>query len=53
MVLGYLGFESLLYGFLPALVSVPYNAVQGVCGVVLATVAILFLKRIPSLSARL
>ena len=34
MVLGYLAFESVLYGFLPSLVNVPLNLVQAVAGIV-------------------
>ena len=33
MVVGYLAFESLLYGFVPSLANVPANGVQGVAGV--------------------
>ena len=35
MVLGYFLFEGILYGFIPSLVNVPANAVQGVAGLVL------------------
>ena len=35
MVLGYLAFETLLYGFLPSLPNVLPNALQGVAGLVL------------------
>ena len=35
MVLGYLVFESFLYGFLPSLANVPANAVQGAAGILL------------------
>lgn len=34
MIGGYLLFESFLYGFIPSLVNVPANAVQGVAGIV-------------------
>ena len=40
MVIGYLLFESILYGFMPSLVNVPANAVQGVFGIVIATILI-------------
>ena len=33
MIAGYLLFESILYGFLPSLVNVPANAVQGALGI--------------------
>lgn len=36
MVGGYLLFETVLYGFAGAVVSVPFNALQGVVGLVLA-----------------
>ncbi len=35
MVVGYFLFEGFLYGFLPSLVNIPANAMQGVCGLVL------------------
>ncbi len=34
MILGYLLFESALYGFVPALAGVPFNAVQALLGLV-------------------
>ena len=34
MVLGYFVFEGFLYGFVPSLVNIPANAVQGVAGIV-------------------
>ncbi len=40
MVVGYLLFESVLYGFIPSLVNVPANAVQGVFGIVIGTILI-------------
>lgn len=33
MILGYYLFEGVLYGFLPSLVNIPANAVQGAAGV--------------------
>lgn len=38
MVGGYLLFETVLYGFAGAIVSVPFNALQGVVGLVLALI---------------
>lgn len=35
MVFGYYAFEGILYGFIPALVSLPVNAIQGIVGLVL------------------
>ena len=40
MVAGYLVFEGFLYGFVPSLVNVPANAVQGVAGIVLGMVLV-------------
>ena len=40
MVLGYLLFESCLYGFVPSLINVPANLVQGVAGLLFGTVLI-------------
>ncbi len=40
MVLGYLVFESALYGFMPSLVNVPANAVQGAAGLLFGMVLI-------------
>ena len=40
MVLGYLVFESALYGFGPSLVNVPANAVQGIAGLILGCLLI-------------
>ena len=37
MILGYWVFEGFLYGFLPSLANIPANAVQGVAGIVTAT----------------
>ena len=38
MIGGYLAYESVLYGFGAAVVSVPFNALQGAAGIVLAMV---------------
>ena len=35
MTVGYYVFEGLLYGFLPSLVNIPANAIQGVAGFVI------------------
>ena len=40
MVVGYLLFEGILYGFAPSLVNVPANAVQGIAGLVLGCVLV-------------
>lgn len=38
MILGYFLFEGVLYGFVPSLVNIPANAVQGVAGIVIGVV---------------
>lgn len=45
MILGYLLFEGVLYGFVPSLVNIPANAVQGVTGVVIGVVLITFFEK--------
>ncbi len=36
MVLGYFLYEGILYGFIPSLVNIPFNAIQGAVGLVVA-----------------
>lgn len=38
MILGYFLFEGFMYGFVPSLVNIPANAIQGVAGLVLGTI---------------
>ena len=38
MILGYFVFEGLLYGFIPSVVNIPANGVQGVAGVIIGIV---------------
>ena len=45
MVLGYFVFEGFLYGFIPSLVNIPANGVQGVAGVIIGVVLIKFLEK--------
>ena len=40
MILGYYGFEGFLYGFGPALVNIPANAIQGIAGLILGCMLI-------------
>lgn len=40
MVLGYFVFEGFLYGFMPSVVNIPANAVQGVAGIIIGIVLI-------------
>jgi uncharacterized membrane protein len=35
MVAGYFIFEGFLYGFAPSAVNIPFNAVQGICGLII------------------
>lgn len=46
MILGYFIFEGVLYGFAPSLVNVPFNGVQGVAGIVIATLLIKIFEKI-------
>ena len=41
MILGYFVFEGFLYGFVPSLVNIPPNGVQGVAGII---IGVLLLK---------
>ena len=40
MILGYFVFEGFLYGFVPSLVNIPANSVQGVAGLIIGTILI-------------
>ena len=40
MILGYFIFEGFLYGFLPSIVNIPVNAIQGVAGLVLGVILV-------------
>lgn len=40
MVLGYFIFEGFLYGFVPSLVNIPANAVQGAAGLIIGTILV-------------
>lgn len=40
MILGYFLFEGFLYGFLPATVNIPANAVQGAAGLIIGVLLI-------------
>lgn len=46
MILGYLVFESFLYGFAPSLLNVPANGVQGIAGIIAGVVLIKIFERI-------
>lgn len=45
MVLGYYVFEGFLYGFIPAAVNIPVNAVQGAAGIVIGLLLIKALEK--------
>lgn len=45
MIAGYLIFESFIYGFVPSLVNVPANAVQGVAGIIISLPLIKIFKK--------
>ena len=40
MILGYFIFEGFLYGFVPSLVNIPANAVQGAAGLIIGTILV-------------
>ena len=40
MILGYLIFESFLYGFIQSLVNIPANGVQGIAGIIIGNIII-------------
>ena len=45
MVVGYLAFESILYGFVPSLANVPANGVQGIAGILFGVVLMKALEK--------
>jgi len=47
MVAGYFAYEAVLYGVATALLNVPFNLVQGGIAIVVATVLLLLLSRMP------
>lgn len=40
MILGYLIFESFMYGFAPSVVNVPANGVQGIAGLIIGLILV-------------
>lgn len=46
MVLGYFLFEGILYGFVPSLVNIPGNAIQGAAGIILGCILIKALEKL-------
>ena len=48
MILGYFAFEGFLYGFVPSLVNIPANGVQGIAGLIIGVILInIFEKKDP------
>ena len=45
MILGYFLFEGILYGFVPSLVNIPANGVQGVAGVLIGVILLRVLEK--------
>ena len=45
MVLGYFVFEGFMYGFIPSMVNVPANAMQGLAGIILGLIIIKVLEK--------
>ena len=45
MISGYYIFEGILYGFVPAAVNIPSNAVQGIAGLILGVLLMNLLQR--------
>ncbi len=45
MILGYFVFEGFLYGFIPSLVNIPANGMQGIAGVIIAVTLIKLLEK--------
>lgn len=45
MILGYLLFEGVMYGFSPSLVNIPANAVQGIAGLIIGIILIKIIQK--------
>ena len=45
MILGYFLFEGVLYGFVPSLVNIPANAVQGIAGILIGVILITIFEK--------
>ena len=46
MVLGYYVFEGFMYGFIPSVVNIPANAVQGTAGLILGIILVKVFERL-------
>jgi len=40
MVFGYFVFEGILYGFVPSMVNIPANSIQGIAGLIIGIVLV-------------
>ena len=45
MVLGYFVFEGFMYGFLPSVVNIPANGVQGIAGLIIGLILVKVFKK--------
>ena len=45
MVLGYFIFEGFLYGFLPSMVNIPANGVQGIAGLIIGVLLVKIIEK--------
>ena len=45
MVMGYFVFEGFLYGFIPSMVNIPANSVQGTAGIILGVMIVKILEK--------
>ncbi len=45
MVLGYYVFEGFLYGFIPSLVNIPANSIQGMAGIIIGIALIKIMEK--------
>lgn len=46
MILGYFVFEGFMYGFMPSMVNIPANGVQGVAGLIVGVVLVKIFEKI-------
>ena len=46
MIMGYFVFEGFLYGFVPSLVNIPANAVQGAAGIIIGIILVKIIERV-------
>ncbi len=46
MILGYFVFEGFLYGFVPSVVNIPANGIQGIAGLILGCILVKIFEKI-------